>query len=232
MNTLVIDTSTKNELIAVSTPGGEVSFAQSVNKSHSVTLFNNIDGLLDKSGIKINEINLIGVGIGPGSFTGIRIAISTARMLAQILKVPLVGVKSHRIYAVSIDAEIDDNILIAFDAKKNRVFGALYKGTSNALNPTEIIQPGDYTIDYILKEMDGNKTISTGDGILKFHDIISQKIKNHEIIKNFNLSSGKTSALINEIYNGDPGSFDEYKNTLPFYARKSDAEILKKINKK
>ena len=98
-----------------------------VNTSHSVTLLDTINRCLDTLGLAPGDLNCLGVGVGPGSFTGIRIAVTTARMLAQVLGIPLVGIQTHLLYAVSVRGGRGDNIMIAFDAKKGRVFGALYR---------------------------------------------------------------------------------------------------------
>ncbi len=92
-----------------------------------MTLFDNIDAALAGAGISATDLQLIGVGIGPGSFTGIRIAVSTARMLAQVLSIPLAGLSSPLIYAASMEALPGEYLMTAFDAKKGRVFGALYR---------------------------------------------------------------------------------------------------------
>ena len=95
LNILVIDTSTDIELISLSVNDTIYQFCDNAGMSHSVTMFQNLSSILSQASIGINDIDLIGTGIGPGSFTGIRIAVSAARMFAQILKVPLVGLKSH-----------------------------------------------------------------------------------------------------------------------------------------
>ncbi len=232
MNTLVIDTSTKIELIGLSANNNEYSFAERTDISHSATLLNSIDNLLKKSCITINDIELIGVGIGPGSFTGIRIAVSTARMFAQVLRTPLVGIKTHLIYAASLNADKGDRILIAFDARKNRVFGALYKKNDD-LFPEEITPPGDYSIDLLLDVINPKaRTLCAGDGIFRYIDTVSERLENFIFQDDF-LPSGKIACrLIKKIYGNKKENYRDYNKIVPFYARRSDAEIAFEKKKK
>ena len=225
MNILSIDTATQIEIIAI---GDDKSTKQAITPltcSHSITLFDNIQKCLKESGLNISDVDLIGVGIGPGSFTGIRIAVSTARMLAQLLNRPLVGVKTTLIYAVSINCVEGDNILIAFDAKKKRVFGAVYQKSRESI-PTEIVPPGDYSIEYLCDRCaPGQNTVAIGDGVDRYYDIVAEKITGLDFRKNFIPQGGATTRLVMEIYNSNPELYRDFRRIVPFYARKSDAEI-------
>jgi tRNA threonylcarbamoyladenosine biosynthesis protein TsaB len=231
LNILSIDTATKIEIAAASSGNMFSEQIKIMSESHSVSLFENIDLVLKNIKIELKDINLIGVGIGPGSFTGIRIAVSTARMFSQILNLPLVGIKTHLMFAASVcnKAKAGDNILIAFDAKKSRVFGALYKKEKDDLNPAEIIQPGDYSIEYLLNHVNPEEmTLLTGDGSEKYYSEIKNKINNCILLSDF-LPSGKIiCSLVEKMYLENPGEHNELNRVLPFYARRSDAEILKR----
>lgn len=230
MNILVIDTSTDIELIALSVDGKIFQFCQDAGMSHSVTMFNNLSSILTQASIGINDIDLIGVGIGPGSFTGIRIAVSTARMFAQILEVPLVGLKSQEIYAVSAGSGRDRTVLAAFDAKKSKVFAGVYHIKDSIAY--EIIEPGDFLMEDILNMItDTGEITCVGDGCTKYIDII-EKVShangiNCKYLENF-LPEGKTACeLTLRKYNESPEKFSDFNAIVPFYTRKSDAEIAK-----
>jgi tRNA threonylcarbamoyladenosine biosynthesis protein TsaB len=226
LNRLLIDTSNEIELVTAASGDRVSETVEVVKKSHSVTLFGNIRKVLEDAGLTINDIQLIGVGIGPGSFTGIRIAVSTARMLAQLLKVPLTGIKTQLIYASSVSALEGENILVAFDAKKQRVFGALYRRGKSPGENEEIVPPGDYPMDYLAERADKEyRTHLAGNGSLRYIDQINEKLKNFSFNKDF-MPSGKTALdLIEEEYAGNPDYHNRIQNTVPFYARKSDAEL-------
>jgi tRNA threonylcarbamoyladenosine biosynthesis protein TsaB len=232
LTTLVIDTATNLEIIAACSGNKSAEASGFVDTSHSITILDNVDRCLKKLKITIGDIDIIGVGIGPGSFTGIRIAVSTGRMLAQILEKPLVGIKTQLLYAVSVKALEGDNILIAFDAKKNRVFGALYRKSDDTLRPHEIIPPGDYSIQELIESIDTSRTTHmAGSGIDKYGAIINPAVENKTILHEF-FPGGKIMCdLVFNSYRDDPGKYIDYNRVTPFYARKSDAEAAKGIIK-
>jgi tRNA threonylcarbamoyladenosine biosynthesis protein TsaB len=230
LNILVIDTSTEIEFIALSVNGRIFEFSENAGISHSVTMFQNLSSLLSQASIRINDIDLLGVGIGPGSFTGIRIAVSTARMFAQILDIPLVGLKSQEIYAASTGASEDKTIITAFDAKKSKVFAGVYR-ISNSI-AQEIIEPGDYTIEEVLISIKNpGELLCIGDGCGKYIDTIEEfaakKSISFNYMENF-FPSGKAAVdLALRKYEESPEKFTDLNNTVPLYTRKSDAEIAR-----
>ncbi len=228
MNILAIDTATSMEIVTASADGLVADFTAEVNISHSATLFNNIDIALKKIGIEINGLNILGVGIGPGSFTGIRIAVTTARMLAQVLKLPLVGINTQLMFAASAaeSAGDSDNLLVAFNAKKGRVFGALYRKNGENIIPDEIVKPGDYTIEHLLQFIEvGEKAILIGNGCRDYYNIIKSKIHDHLLLRNYKPSGRIICSLVEKKYLENE-FISDYRQLLPYYSRRSDAEIL------
>ncbi|HQP47907.1 MAG TPA: tRNA (adenosine(37)-N6)-threonylcarbamoyltransferase complex dimerization subunit type 1 TsaB [Spirochaetota bacterium] len=233
MNILTIDAAAEIEIVAVSSGDSCSDKTKLVDLSHSITLFDTIDSALKDLGITIHDIDCIGVGTGPGSFTGIRIAVSTARMLAQTLDIPLVGIATQLLYASSADMPPGTLVLPAFDAKKKRVFGALYKTTGDSLAPEEIIAPGDYTMEHIARAADtGHPLIAFGSGSIKYHEVIAEHIPGAEIKEDFLPSGARACRLIEKTYLVRPSDFSDFTNVLPNYARKSDAEVIKNLREK
>lgn len=225
MNKLFIDTSNEIELVSAVSGGKVYETAEIVKKSHSVTLFNNIKAVLENAGLVIGNIHLIGVGIGPGSFTGIRIAVSTARMIAQLLDIPLVGIKTQLIYASSVSALEGENILVAFDAKKQRVFGALYRRGKSPGECQEIVPPGDYSMDHLVNKAEKDyRTHLVGNGSFKYMSIVKDKLKDSLISEDFLPSARAAFEIIEKEHRKNPDFYSRITNTVPFYARKSDAE--------
>lgn len=231
MNILVIDTASPLEIIAACNRTGQIETSAPFITSHAATLLGAIDRSLARLGLAPRDLDCLGVGVGPGSFTGIRIAVSTARMLAQVLAKPLVGVKTHLLFAVSIDAKPGDNILVAFDAKKGRVFGALYRRGNDLLAPDEIVQPGDYGIHRLLEAADpGKATHLVGDGVVKYADAVSE-LKRGVMLRDFVPSGGAICGLVRETYRKNPGAYGDYASVVPCYARKSDAETARDLER-
>ncbi len=128
-------------------------------KYHSAFLISTIKEVLLKNDLKPENIDLIGVNIGPGSFTGIRACTTVARVMAQQLNCKTVGVSSLEI----LSKLAGDNPLVALDARKNSAY--LYydneiKGAVNIDSVKEIISIGNYEIitDDKMKEIFGGKS--------------------------------------------------------------------------
>lgn len=232
MNILVIDTASPLEIIAACAGESAVETSALVNTSHSVTILETIDRCLKKLGLAPGDLDVIAVGVGPGSFTGIRIAVSMARMLAQVLGKPLVGIQTQLIYAVCIEAERGDNVLVAFDAKKGRVFGALYRKSVHPLAPEEVVAPGDYPIQRLLERVDSSRpTFLIGDGIEKYHEAVSA-LEKRVIIREFAPSGKIICGLAFDAFRKNPGGYGDYNKVIPCYARRSDAETVKELKDK
>ncbi len=233
MNVLTIDAATGTEIVAVDASGFVSDKTAPTSASHSVTLFNNIDAALREAGITEKDLDLLGVGAGPGSFTGLRIAVATARMLAQVLEIPLVPLDSPLIYAASLTSMEGDIILSAFDAKKGRVFGALYRKTSGHLELETIVPPGDYPIDALLEGYDGKgKLLVAGYGIEKYSGKIHAASPDCDIPAEVRPSGAVACALARRAFEKNPGAYHNYDEVTPRYARKSDAEVMLELRKK
>lgn len=97
-----------------------------------------IDDALERAAMRVDEADFIAVTIGPGSFTGIRIGLSTARALAYVVNKPIVSVNTCELAAYN---NRSDKVLTALDAGNGFVFAALYE------NNKEIFPPRCVTFD-------------------------------------------------------------------------------------
>ncbi|TAL38657.1 MAG: tRNA (adenosine(37)-N6)-threonylcarbamoyltransferase complex dimerization subunit type 1 TsaB [Spirochaetes bacterium] len=225
LNTLVIDTSTSMELIAARKGERVSDMTTPAERSHSATLFDLVRRALEAVGLDVREIELIGVGIGPGSFTGIRISVSAARTLAQVLGVPLVGVPSALLYAVSCGAQEGRHVLVAFDAKKDRVFGALYEAAGPGGIPRTLMEPGDYEIGHLASGARPD-ALCLGDGALRYREHLTHALPAHVMIESSRPSGADALDLVEALYRARPDEYRGYEHVLPLYARRSDAEII------
>ena len=127
---LGFDTSTANLSVALTT-GDDVVCERVIHPDesgrprHARELLAVVEGVVDEGG-GWDSVGMIAVGLGPGTFTGLRIGISTARGLAQSSGLPLKGVSSLRALAAgSVQAS---PVLAVIDAKRSELFAGLYKG--------------------------------------------------------------------------------------------------------
>jgi len=148
-------------------------------------------------------------------------------MLAQILGVPIVGVFTTLLYAASLETHDGDCVLVAFDAKKNRVFGALYHKTESFYE--EILMPGDYLPDELVAEFpDHTRIIAIGNGAERYRDIFCAGGSVADITPD----GVKGIAVVLHLYEQSPDKFLNYNDVIPCYARKSDAEALHEAKSK
>lgn len=133
MKLLAIDTSTNYLSIAV-TNGDKVlaKFHRRADMSHSTLLVPMIDKVLKKARLKIKDIDGFCVSIGPGSFTGLRIGVTTVKGLAYALKKPIVTVPTLDAIAYN-GRKFAGLICPALDAKKNKVYACIYKSDGKKL---------------------------------------------------------------------------------------------------
>jgi tRNA threonylcarbamoyladenosine biosynthesis protein TsaB len=151
---------------------------------HSTRLLPLAHGLLEQAQLRWEEIERIAVGVGPGTFTGLRIGVSTARGLAQSLAVDLVGVSSLRALAHPFGNR-DERVLAVIDARRGEAFAAAYQGgeglsqggeglsRARALPPeglAEVLEQGAGIEHSIIER--SIKWTAVGDGALRFADIL------------------------------------------------------------
>ena len=149
---------------------------------HTGCLLPLIAELLDRSGTSFDQLERIAVGIGPGTFTGLRIGIATARALSQALGVPLVGVSTLESLAVHVEhayprvQDGPDAVVSVLDARRGEVFAAAWSLARGgraplfgvrALTPTELAGLLART-----ERLVPNRTLAVGDGALAFRDIL------------------------------------------------------------
>ena len=120
-------------------------------KYHSAFLISTIEQILNQNGVKPENLFLIGINDGPGSFTGIRACTTTARVMAQQLNIKATGISSLEIITKAYEATQKPSkpVLTALDARKNMAY--LYKdnevkGAIPLDDVKAIISKGDYEI--------------------------------------------------------------------------------------
>ncbi|MEJ8767413.1 tRNA (adenosine(37)-N6)-threonylcarbamoyltransferase complex dimerization subunit type 1 TsaB [Oceanobacillus sp. HCA-5259] len=136
MNILVIDTS--NHVLGVAIMKNDKVIGQimtNLTKNHSVRLMPAIDKLMAEVGMRVEELDRIAVAKGPGSYTGVRIGLTTAKTLAWALGTPVVGVSS--LEALSYQGRFFDGFVCPFfDARRGLVYTGIYEWEGgNITNP-------------------------------------------------------------------------------------------------
>jgi tRNA threonylcarbamoyladenosine biosynthesis protein TsaB len=132
---LAFDTSSARGSIAL-LEGGEVraELRWHMIQPHSILLLSSIDILLGRLGWALSDLNLVAAGIGPGSFTGIRIGIATALGFAQSLSIPFAGVSGLDALAHQA-ASLNGRIGVLLDAHRSQAYYAEFVGKNGRIRP-------------------------------------------------------------------------------------------------
>lgn len=176
-------------ILAIETTGAEASVAlidetgivveegSKERLNHLQNLMTIIDKLLVKCRLSIGDVNCIAVSEGPGSFTGIRIGVSSARALAQCLGVETIGVPTLKAFAFAEKIPLENVVLCPiFDARRNQVYGGAYqwiRGADGVLQCEEKIVADAYELEGLLTSLMPYPRIRFfGDGIDAYQEEI------------------------------------------------------------
>ena len=227
MKILAVDTSSKLCSVAILEDKNLIKKLELDNGiTHSETLMPLIQQLLNECSLSLNNINLLVSDIGPGSFTGIRIGVSSCKAFSDSLNIPCVGISSLEVLAYNI--QNDGIICSTIDCKNNNCYFALYE--LNSGNYNVLIEPCAKSVNDVLDLLNSqyyNKCISfVGDGIPseKLHSIYDNNADS-EVTKNIissylnveNLGTAGYKKFINNKKIGE--------EILPLYLKKPQAQI-------
>ncbi|WP_075216443.1 tRNA (adenosine(37)-N6)-threonylcarbamoyltransferase complex dimerization subunit type 1 TsaB [Mongoliimonas terrestris] len=136
-----------------------VARVESMDRGHAERLFPLVDAVIAEAGVPLAAIDRIAVTVGPGSFTGIRIAIAAARGLGLALDRPVVGVGSLRALAASLPERPTGPVLAAIDARRGELYAALF-----APDGTELHAPFAADAATVLARLGDAATVMVGSG--------------------------------------------------------------------
>jgi tRNA threonylcarbamoyladenosine biosynthesis protein TsaB len=132
---------------------------------HSRELLPAVEELMAEAEVGWGDVDRLAVGVGPGTFTGLRIGVATARALATAAKLPVHAVSSLAALAAGIDEPL---ALPLIDARRGEVFGALFRDGEALVEPFAA-RPEDVA-ERVGGELAG--AVAAGDGSLKFRQIL------------------------------------------------------------
>ena len=133
--TLVLAVDTSTDVRVGLARDGEVLVRRHVadTRAHLESLVPLIREALAEAGVGVPDLDLITVGLGPGPFTGLRVGIAAAQMLASVRNLPLHGVCSLDVVAAA--AGRDDEFVVASDARRKELYWARYRGAERFEGP-------------------------------------------------------------------------------------------------
>ena len=146
MNILAIETTSQLATVAIRDHQGNITEESSTERlSHLQNLMPMIDAVLKKCQLQLGDINCIAVSSGPGSFTGIRIGIATAKALAQFLAIDIVSVPTLNAMAYGY-RDYKGIVCPKLDARRGQIYGAafIWKTENGIKSCMEVVKPGPY----------------------------------------------------------------------------------------
>jgi tRNA threonylcarbamoyladenosine biosynthesis protein TsaB len=169
---LGIDTSTAASAACVLRADGEIfevapePAALAARPAHASELMPAVADVMDRAGVGYGGLDAIAVGVGPGTFTGLRIGLATARALASANGLHLRPVSSLAALAAGIEADVR---LPLIDAKRGEVFAALFR-RDGAVTWGPLALPPQEVAGRI--RSDGISPLAAGDGSLRFRGVL------------------------------------------------------------
>jgi len=223
MKVLGVDTSTMTAGIGIVEEDEIlVGVKFSVKITYSEILLSCIDQALKNVSLKIDDIDGLAISIGPGSFTGLRIGLSTLKGLSFATGKPLVSILSLDALAY-LSLYCQYPVVTMLDAKKNQVYAAIYE-----TNDGELKRQSDYLVidvEDLVKRI-SQKTLFVGPGAKLYQKRLIELLgdKAYFSLAEQSLPSGATVALLGS-RKLILGQFEDIVNLEPFYLRKSEAEL-------
>lgn len=239
MNILAVDTSTKRASVAVQNTEKIVSENILNEITHSEKLLPLIDKVLNDSNLNIKEIDMLACTNGPGSFTGVRIGLSTMKAIAHVSKknifsMPTLLLLAYTEYLKISDTKKSKDIYICpmLDAKNTRVYYSIYKfkKVENKFSVETIVNISNDTLDDALENINNLNLpcTFTGDCITKYSNDILEYFKNVDIEiicsdSDIFPDSQDIISYINNVFDTNIYMYD-YASLDAIYARVSQAE--------
>jgi tRNA threonylcarbamoyladenosine biosynthesis protein TsaB len=169
---LGFDTATPDTVVALAVDGAEPlelrhAPAPGERPGHAAQLLPLARALLDRAGLEFADVGRIGVGVGPGTFTGLRIGVATARALAQAGGADVVAVSTLR--ALASAADHDGPVLAVLDARRGEAFAAAYAG-GEELVARVAVRPEALAGLVTSRPEPPEAWLAVGDGAIAFRD--------------------------------------------------------------
>ena len=231
MNILAFDTVSSSFSIALKSDNSIIEMNKENIKNHNSELIPILDDFLKENKLSLDNIDCIVLGIGPGSFTSIRIAFATIKSICYAKNIKIIGVSSLESLYQNIKS-FDGLKLALIEARKGSVYANIYK------EDKKIKENLDLTYNELIELIDSisnkNEIIALcGDGFSKNKEFFLESLKNNSknykinsLDNSFNIIKASNSILLSKsrIKSGD---FDDIFSLAPLYLRKSEAENKK-----
>ncbi len=227
MNILALDTSTKNFSLAVF-KNNEPAASHNVvlDKILSDSIIPSIDLILKKANIPLSKLDGFAVGLGPGSFTSLRVGLSTIKGFCLATQKPVVGISSLDAIAMNVNATAAQDICVIADAKRQMVYAAFYKRSAKGLRRrSRYFLAGIKDLFPLIKK----ETIFIGDGLASYQPLVEHHFarglpKVFFANENHWLPQAEQLAVLS-LTRFEQKKYDDSRTIVPLYLYPQDCQV-------
>jgi tRNA threonylcarbamoyladenosine biosynthesis protein TsaB len=219
-----IETSTPQTSVAIGTEREILASVSLAGRARQEAVTPALQWLLQQTGLDIGHVGGIAVGIGPGLFTGLRVGVETAKTLAQVLNVPIIGLTSVDAMAYAV-RHTHKRIAAVVDARRGEVFYSTYLAV-----PGGVVRQADLVVatpDRLVAELEATpgEVLAVGNGAMLYRHGLEELGTRVEV--GTQLTAHPSASALVEL--AAPRflreEHDRVFEIVPLYLRRSDAEI-------
>ena len=227
---LAIDTSTRRVGVALGSQLGVLASlelggaASDGPPRHAEQLAPAIDHLSRITDLPLRQLSAVAVAIGPGMFTGLRVGVTTAKVMAQALRIPVIPIPSLDLVAYPLRYTSGRIIVPALDARRDEIYYARYRSVPGGVqreSEYELARPRDVIGDI---DAAGKPVVVAGDGALRFREQF--ELSDLCEVAGQGFAAPSLPALVDLASRRfEREDFTAAADVVPMYLRRSDAEI-------
>ncbi len=219
-----IETSTPQTSVAIGTEREILAEVCLAGRARQEAVTPALKWLLEQAGIDIGHVGGIAVGIGPGLFTGLRVGVQTAKTLAQVLSVPIIGLTSLDALAYVV-RHTHKRIAAVVDARRGEVFYGIYLAV-----PGGVVRQGDLVVaapDRLIAELEATpgEVLAVGNGAMLYRHGLEELGSRVEIGTQLTAHPSASALVELAVPRFLREEHDRAFEIVPLYLRRSDAEI-------
>jgi tRNA threonylcarbamoyladenosine biosynthesis protein TsaB len=227
---LGIDTSTRRVGVVLANEHGMIGRVELGGTSetspprHVETLAPAIQWCCEQTGVDLAHLSAVAVGIGPGMFTGLRVGITTAKVLAQTLRVPVIPIPSLDLLAYPL-RYAHGSVAATIDARRNEIYWAIYRPAPGGVQRESEYELGSPEQLAAELEARGTDVVVCGDGVLRFPHAFAPAARRLTIAGPAHASPSLSALAELALARFEREDFCPPGEVVPMYLRRSDAEI-------